>query len=440
MSFPSSSSLPPYSPPEGETLTRAQSTAIAKGLPFPNSFHDDNQSAYTLRSIPRDSDELSTVSTLDATTPLRSATGQHYGSTSPALPPLSPGVPSSRRLLLNASIKMAVLFVISCIILGGTLWLALPTLDEADRAHLHIPKSFDELQQLNTLLKKYRDIYPYRIVICYLITYLFLQAFSLPGSMYLSILAGAVWGMARAIPLACTAVATGATLCYLISAALGPALLVVPKWADRLERWKVRVDDQRANLLSFLIVIRIAPFPPHWVVNVICPHVGIGIPMFWISTWFGILGVTIIHTTIGGGLDEMTSAADFHLISWRNFFGLAIIVVAVLIPVGLRYVWKKELQVVAQTEAEIEGTDDIESQNPLLGYVDEDEDDDASDVILQTGPAAINKGKQVAAVLGDRVAADARLVLIQDDEAETEQDLLLESEGSDEDDEVLAKK
>ena len=57
-----------------------------------------------------------------------------------------------------------------------------------------------------------------------------LQAFSLPGSMYLSILGGAVWGVPRALPLACCCVATGATLCYLISAALGPALLTLPKW------------------------------------------------------------------------------------------------------------------------------------------------------------------------------------------------------------------
>jgi uncharacterized membrane protein YdjX (TVP38/TMEM64 family) len=49
-----------------------------------------------------------------------------------------------------------------------------------------------------------------------------------------------------------------------------------------------------------LLVCSIAPFPPHWVVNVICPHVGIGIPRFWISTFFGIMGVSVIHTTIGG--------------------------------------------------------------------------------------------------------------------------------------------
>lgn len=37
---------------------------------------------------------------------------------------------------------------------------------------LKIPKSFPELQALNLLLKKYRDIYPYRIVVCYVTVYL----------------------------------------------------------------------------------------------------------------------------------------------------------------------------------------------------------------------------------------------------------------------------
>lgn len=37
---------------------------------------------------------------------------------------------SSRRIMFNAAIKMAALFVVSTVILGGTLWLALPTLEE----------------------------------------------------------------------------------------------------------------------------------------------------------------------------------------------------------------------------------------------------------------------------------------------------------------------
>lgn len=37
---------------------------------------------------------------------------------------------ASRKKLMNAALKMAALFVLSSLLLGGTLWLALPTVDE----------------------------------------------------------------------------------------------------------------------------------------------------------------------------------------------------------------------------------------------------------------------------------------------------------------------
>jgi uncharacterized membrane protein YdjX (TVP38/TMEM64 family) len=375
--------------------------------------HHQNASAYTLTTVHPDDPEI--MEFADDRAPLLapdSEAGSFYGAT-----PAHSQAPhiSSPRLLLKAAIRMAAVFILSTILLGGTLWLTLPILDEADRPSLRIPKSFAQLQALNAILKKYRDIYPFRIVICYAITYLFLQAFSLPGSMYLSILGGAVWGVPRALPLACTCVATGATLCYFISAAFGPALLTVPKWKARLDKWSDKIRAQKDNTISFLIVLRIAPLPPHWVVNVICPHVGIGIVPFWISTWLGIFGVTVIHTTIGGGLDEMTSAADFHLISWRNFFLLSAVVVGVLIPVGLRYYFKREIASVADVEqGGLEEELSEESEDlilaagprarvkktraaPLVELSDEETDvysEDEDDVILEAGPAIVIKASE----------------------------------------------
>lgn len=296
---------------------------------------------------------------------------------------------------------MACIFAISTAFLGTVLWLALPKLDDIDRPMLKIPKSFAELQALNLLLKKYRDIYPYRIVVCYVTVYLFLQAFSLPGSMYLSILGGAVWGVPRALPLACCCVASGATLCYFISAALGPALLALPKWKALMEKWGDKIHANKENMISFLIVLRIAPLPPHWVVNLICPHVGIGIVPFWISTALGVLGVSVIHTTIGGGLDDMTSPDDFNLISWRNFFGLAAVVVGVMIPVGLRYWFRAEVESAAEEQSVEEDTEQdrviavgpppaynkFSPNRPLLERDDSRYSSDDDDVILEAGPA-----------------------------------------------------
>jgi hypothetical protein len=136
---------------------------------------------------------------------------------------------------------------------------------------------------------------------------------------------------------------------------------------------------------------------------------------FWISTFFGVLGVSVIHTTIGGGLDEMTSAEDFHLISWRNFLGLSAVVVGVLIPVGLRYFFKRELDSVSDVEQaddnEVRGAngdDQILAVGPYVGrnkgktsrlvILDDDEasddffdDDTDSDIILESGPTLVYK-------------------------------------------------
>lgn len=41
-----------------------------------------------------------------------------------------------------------------------------------DKQYLHVPRTFEQLKDLNTLLKKYRSLYPFRIVLCFVITYL----------------------------------------------------------------------------------------------------------------------------------------------------------------------------------------------------------------------------------------------------------------------------
>ena len=112
----------------------------------------------------------------------------------------------------------------------------------------------------------------------------------------------------------------------------------------------------------------------------------------------------------------MTSAADFHLISWRNFLTLAAVVVGAMIPVGIRYVFAREAADVGDEEpiVVLEGVDDtILAQGPPVsplvknkqvksllihpqddeGYEEEVSSDE--DVILEAGPALVIKGKDV---------------------------------------------
>ncbi|KAG8710998.1 hypothetical protein FRC11_003879 [Ceratobasidium sp. 423] len=70
-----------------------------------------------------------------------------------------------------------------------------------------------------------------------------------------------------------------------------------------------------------------------------------------------LIGLLVQKLTLNsaGGLDQMTSAEDFDLISWRNFGLLGAVVVAVLIPVGLRWSWKRELEVADEDEVRLAG-------------------------------------------------------------------------------------
>lgn len=241
-----------------------------------------------------------------------------------------------RRIVVRAFAQLAILFVVCSIVMGGTLYFALPQIDEADRPAFRIPKNFDQLKGLNEVLQRYKDENFGRVMLCWIVVYMFLQAFSIPGSMYMSILAGAMWGVPLALPIVCASVATGATICYLISKFLGEVLHAIPSWKARVDSWRAVLDRQRDDMLSYLIVIRMMPVPPHNIVNILAPHLGIKLPLFWFSTFCGIFAVSVIHTTIGEKLDQMASPADFNLFTLRNALLLGGVCVAVMVPVVLR--------------------------------------------------------------------------------------------------------
>lgn len=112
-------------------------------------------------------------------------------------------------------------------------------------------------------------------------------------------------------------------------------LLVQPTWKTRVDMWKLRIEQER-NLISYLIVLRMGPVPPHGIISLVAPHLGVGLIPFWISTALGTAAVSFIHVTIGQKLEEITTPADMHLLSWRNALLLGGVILAALVPVAVR--------------------------------------------------------------------------------------------------------
>lgn len=104
------------------------------------------------------------------------------------------------------------------------------------------------------------------------------------------------------------------------------------------------------------------------------PHLGIRIPLFWISTFFGIFAVSTIHVTIGEKLDQMTSPDDFHLFSLYNCLLLIGVCCAVMVPVAVR-----RYSPAARTplEEEVGGGGGVRlPDEEREGFLSEDDEDD----------------------------------------------------------------
>ncbi|BEI86927.1 hypothetical protein CcaverHIS002_0702730 [Cutaneotrichosporon cavernicola] len=252
--------------------------------------------------------------------------------------------------LFMTGVKLSILFAVFSALVLGTFWFGMPNVEPEDRPALKLPRSFADLQGLNALLKKYKDLYPWRIMLCGVVAYLYVQAFTFPGSMYISILFGAAYGILPGLLLSCLCDSSGSILCYTLSSFLGPPLLELPYYRRMLEKWRKKImgDPEKGteagkdSVFAFLLVLRILPLPPHWIANFVAPHLGIGMGMFWLTCFLGICPVSVIHVMIGSSLDQMTSAEDFQILSARNILGMAAVIVAVLIPVGLKRVFKTD--------------------------------------------------------------------------------------------------
>lgn len=249
-------------------------------------------------------------------------------------PVISPS--ESARLVRMSVLRAFTVFVTCAASLLLVLWLSLPQLSEQDRAQLWVPTSFEKLHQVVNIMTKYSQAHYARVMVAWVSLFLFLQAFSIPGSMYMQMLAGALWGVSVAVPMVCLGISTGASLCYLLSSSLGGVFHLLPTWQRRLNMWRSVLVQQEANLWSYLTVLRMMPVPPHFMVNLLAPHLGIPLRTFWLSTLSGVFCSSLVYTGIGAELEQMAGAESVVLFTWKNLLLMMTVAAAAVLPTALR--------------------------------------------------------------------------------------------------------
>jgi hypothetical protein len=87
------------------------------------------------------------------------------------------------------------------------------------------PRSLDDAKTLGLQLGQYVETNGGQVTLVYVVTYVFLQTFAIPGSIFLSILSGALFPVPLALFLVCCCAAVGASLANRLSAFLGRGLV-----------------------------------------------------------------------------------------------------------------------------------------------------------------------------------------------------------------------
>ncbi|GIX74448.1 transmembrane protein 41B [Caerostris darwini] len=217
------------------------------------------------------------------------------------------------------------------------LYKCFPDLEEHEAQYMKLPMDIEDAKNLGKVLARYKEKYYFTVLLAYFMTYIFLQSFAIPGSIFLSILSGFLYPFPLAIFLVCTCSALGASFCYLLSSQLGRKI-VQRFFPQRAAIWSQQVNKHQDHLLNYIIFLRITPFLPNWFINITSPVIGVPAKPFILGTFLGVAPPSFVMIQAGTTLHKLTSSADAY--SLYSIFMLCLLAVISILPI----LFKKKLQ------------------------------------------------------------------------------------------------
>jgi uncharacterized membrane protein YdjX (TVP38/TMEM64 family) len=167
----------------------------------------------------------------------------------------------------------------------------------------------------------------------YIAVYATLVALSVPGAAILTIAGGFLFGTWVGALSAVIGATLGATAIFLAArAGLGGLVRRAGRFVGKLEA------GFRADAFSYLLVLRLVPIFPFWLVNLVPALVGVRLSTYMLATFLGIIPGTFVYASLGNGLGNLVEEPDLAIIFKPSvllpIIGLALLA---LVPVGYKH-------------------------------------------------------------------------------------------------------
>lgn len=205
------------------------------------------------------------------------------------------------------------------------------------REHL----SFETLRDNRAALIAFRDAHYLLTASLFVLGYIAIVTFSLPGATAATLTGGFLFGLFPGAFFNLTAATIGAVLIFMaVRAGFGRAMAARIDASDgRIKRITRAI---RENEVPVLLSLRFMPILPFFVMNVIPALIGVRLSVFAATTFFGIMPGGFIYTWVGAGLGEVFArdeTPDMGIIFEPHILGpLVALAVLSLLPVIIRAV------------------------------------------------------------------------------------------------------
>jgi uncharacterized membrane protein YdjX (TVP38/TMEM64 family) len=205
--------------------------------------------------------------------------------------------------------------------------------------------TLDLLKENRAALKDWVHDNKTQAVLLFILAYIVTAAFSLPLGALLSIAGGFLFGSVFGTAWIVIGATIGATILFLVAkTSLGEPMR--QRFATQIKSME---EGFRANAFSYLMLLRLVPLFPFWLVNLAPAFLGVSLVTFVVTTFLGIIPGAFVFASIGNGLNALFEAGeqpDLRLTTLitRPDFYIPIIGLAVLslIPIVYRAFQRKK--------------------------------------------------------------------------------------------------
>lgn len=169
--------------------------------------------------------------------------------------------------------------------------------------------SFETLRENREALIGFRDAHLELTVAVFLLAYIVIVAFSLPGALIATLTGGFLFGTLGGSFLSVAGATTGATVIFLAARlGLGDRLQEnMGASPGKIGKIKRGLDENQWSMLFF---IRLVPVVPFFVANLLPAFLSVPLHRYLISTFLGIIPGSLVYASVGAGLGGVFAAGE----------------------------------------------------------------------------------------------------------------------------------